>query len=169
MWRVNIVDSSLQFIHATVGYPGSIHGAHVLRLSGPYSMAQNEQILYGRTRDISGVDIGPLLAGDSAYPLTSWLMKLYPDRGYLTPEGRKFNKKFSTLRCLVEHIFAMLKSRWQIVMKNIELKTTTLTKTVVASCVLHNICIERGGLYDDDCDSEDDSGNEDEDRIVFGQ
>ena len=54
-----------------------------------------------------------------------------------------------------------------IVMKNIEQKTSTLTKTVVASCVLHNICIERGDLYDDDCDSDDDSDDEDEERIVF--
>lgn len=48
-------------------------------------------------------------------------------------------------------------------MKKIEQKTSTLTKTVVASCVLHIICIERGDLYDDDCASDD----EDEERIVF--
>ena len=28
-------------------------------------------------------------------------------------------------------------------------------------------CIERGDLYDDDCDSDDDSHDEDENRIVF--
>ena len=33
-----IVDSSLKFIHATVGYLGSIHDAHVLRLSGLYTI-----------------------------------------------------------------------------------------------------------------------------------
>ena len=162
-----IVDCSLKFIHATVGYPGSIHDARVLRLSGLYDMAQNEQILSGPTRDINGVEIGPLLAGNSAYPLTSWLIKPFPDRGRLTPEQRKFNKKFSALRCVVERAFGMLKSRWRIVMKKIEQKTSTLTKTVVASCVLHNICIGRGDLYDDDCDSDDDSHDEDEDRIVF--
>ena len=107
-----IVDSSLKFIHATVGYPGSIHDARVLRLSGLYDMAQNEQILSGPTRDINGVEIGPLLAGDGAYPLTSWLMKPYPNRGRLTPQQRKFKKKFSALRCVVERAFGMLKSRW---------------------------------------------------------
>lgn len=94
-------------------------------------------------------------------------MKPYPDRGVLTPEQRKFNKRFSSLRCPVECAFGMLKSQWRIVMKKIEQKTSTLTKTVVASCVLHNICIERGDLYDDDCDCDDDSDDEDEDRIVF--
>lgn len=118
-----IVNCSLKFIHATVGYPGSIHDARVLRLSGLYDMAQNGQILSGLTRDINGVEIGPLLAGDSACPLTSWLMKPYPDRGVLTPEQRKFNKRFSSLRCLVECAFGMLKSQWRIVMKKIEQKT----------------------------------------------
>lgn len=88
-----IVHSSLKFIHATVGYLGSIHDSRVFRLSGLYDMAQIEQIFSGPTRDINGVEIGPLLAGDSAYPLTSWLMKPYPDMGRLTPEQRKFNKK----------------------------------------------------------------------------
>ena len=47
-------------------------------------------------------------------------------------------------------------------MKKIEQKTTTLTKIVVASCVLHNICIESGDLFDDGCD------DEDENRLVLG-
>ena len=36
-------------------------------------MGQNEQILSGPTRDVNGVEIGPLLAGDSAYPLPAGL------------------------------------------------------------------------------------------------
>ena len=67
----------------------------------------------------------------------------------------------------MERAFSMLKSQWQIVLKKIEQQTQMLTKTVVASCVLHNICIERGDFYDDDCYSDDDSDDEDEDRIVF--
>ena len=145
-----IVDADLKFIHATVGYPGSIHDARVLRLSGLYDLAENEQILGGPTRDINGTEIGPLIAGDSAYPLTSWLMKPYSDRGRLTVEQRKFNRKFSALRCVVERAFGMLKARWRIVMQKIEQKTTTLKKTVIAACVLHNICIDRGDLYDED-------------------
>ena len=62
-----IVDSNLKFIHATVGYPCSIHDARVLRLSGPYELAENEQILSGPTCNINGTEIRLLLAGDSAY------------------------------------------------------------------------------------------------------
>jgi len=53
-----IVDANLKFIHATVGYPGSIHDARVLRLSGLYDFAENEQILSSPIRNISGTDIG---------------------------------------------------------------------------------------------------------------
>lgn len=64
-----IVDANLKFIRATVGYPGSIHDSRVLRISSFYDFAENEQILSGPIRNISGTDVRPLLAGDSAYPL----------------------------------------------------------------------------------------------------
>ena len=156
-----IVDSNLKFIHVTVGYPGSIHDARVLRLSGLYELAENEQILSGPTCNINGTEIRPLLAGDSAYPLMNWLVKPYPDRGRLTPEQRKFNVKFSALRSVVERAFGTLKARWRIALKKVEQKTSTLKKTVIAACVLHNICIERGDLYDTDNNDSDDSSDDD--------
>ena len=55
----------------------------------------------------------------------------------------------------------MLKSRWRIILKTIEQKTTTLKKTVIAACVLHNICIERGDLHDADYSNSDDSSDDD--------
>ena len=143
-----IVDANLKFIHATVGYPGSIHDARVLRLSGLYYLAENEKILCGPTRNINGTEIGPLLAGDSSYPLTTWLVKPHPDRSRLTSERRKFNTKLSTLRCVIERAFGMLKARWRIVLKKAEQKTNTLKKTVFAACVLHNICIAWGDPED---------------------
>ena len=164
-----IVDANLKFIHATVGYPGSIHDARVLRLSGLYDFAENEQILSCPVRNVSGTDVGPLLAEDSAYPLTTWLMKPFPDRGRLTPKQRKFNLKFSTLRCVVEGAFGVLKSRWRITLKTIEQKTITLKKTVIAACVLHNICIERDDLHEaNDSDSDDSSGDDSEGRNETG-
>ena len=81
-----IVDANLKFILATVGYPGSIHDARVLKLSGLYDFLENEQILSSSIRNISGTDVEPLLAGDSAYPLTTWLMKPFSDKGRLTPK-----------------------------------------------------------------------------------
>jgi len=48
-------------------------------------------------------------------------------------------------------------------------KTTTLKKTVIAACVLHNICIERGNLHDaDDSDSDNSSDDDSEGRNETG-
>ena len=53
-------------------------------------------------------------------------------------------------------------------MKKIEQKTTTLMKTVVSSCVLHNInFVLREVTCDDGCDSDDNSDDEDENQLVF--
>ena len=50
-------------------------------------------------------------------------------------------------------------------MKTTEQKTITLKKTVIAACVLHNICIERGDLHDaEDSDSDDSSDDDSEGR-----
>ena len=95
-------------------------------------------------------------------------MKPFPDRGLLNPEQRKFNLKFSALRCVVERAFGMLKSRWRIILKKIEQKTTTLKKTVIAACVLHNICIKRRDLHGaEDSDSDDGSDAENGGRNAF--
>ncbi|KAK2564009.1 hypothetical protein P5673_012218, partial [Acropora cervicornis] len=87
----------------------------------------------------------PLLAGDSSYPLTNWLVKPYADRGRLTPEGLMSSSVRYDL----------------IAFKKVEQKGSTLKKTVIAACILHNICIERGDLYDDTDDNDD--------RIEAGQ
>ena len=56
----------------------------------------------------------------------------------------------------------MLKGRWRLPLKKVEQQTRTLSKTVLAACILQNICIDHGDLYDcsdsdsDDSDSEDD-------------
>ena len=56
----------------------------------------------------------------------------------------------------------MLKGCWHLLLKKVEQQTRTLSKTVLAACILHNICIDHGYLYtcrdsdSDDSDSEDD-------------
>ena len=58
-----------------------------------------------------------MLAGDSAYPLSGWLLKPFSTRGNLLRQEKKFNKKFSAVRAVVERAFRMLKGRWPILAK----------------------------------------------------
>ena len=46
-----MVDCKLKFIHASVGYPWSIHDSRVLRVSGIYDQAESEQILSAPIKD----------------------------------------------------------------------------------------------------------------------
>ena len=45
---------------------------------------------------------------------------------------------------------------------HVEQQTRTLSKTVLAACILHNICIDHGDLYDcSDSDSDDSASDDD--------
>ena len=73
------VDGTGKFIDAVGGFPGSAHDARVLRNSNIYQEAEQGNILQALRVDIDGNDIGPYLVGDSAYPLTPWLIKPFPE------------------------------------------------------------------------------------------
>ena len=83
-------------------------------------------------KDLGGCKIRPLIAGDSAYPLSTLLIKPYMDKGNLPMGERKFSVRLSTLHCVVEQGFGMLKGRWRIVMKKIEQKVLNVNKATIA-------------------------------------
>ena len=70
-----VVDGTGKFIDAVAGFPD----ARVLRNSNIYQEAEQGNILQALRVDIDGNDIGPYLVGDSAYPLTPWLIKPFPE------------------------------------------------------------------------------------------
>ena len=78
------VDGTGMFIDVSTGWPGSMHDARVLRLSSLYSKATDGEILSEPEKSIEGIAVRPLLLGDSAYPLLSWLIGPYPQSATLT-------------------------------------------------------------------------------------
>ena len=105
------VDADKKFIDVCTGFPGSLHDARVFRLSNLFVRAENEEILTILTnpvRDINGVQVGPHLLGDGAYPIKAWL-KPYPGIGNLIRSQRNFNRELSNLRVNVENAFGLLK------------------------------------------------------------
>ena len=53
--------------------------------------------------DLNGTVMRPLIVGDSAYPLKTWLLRPVKDNGTLTREQKKFNKQLSKARIVSEH------------------------------------------------------------------
>ena len=94
-----VVNGQKLFLDFACGYPGSMHDARVLRRSSIFRRAEGGDILIAPTVNINGNEIGPYLVGDSAYPLSPWLMKPYPE-GTRDRAEIKFNKELSSARVL---------------------------------------------------------------------
>ena len=92
------------------------------------------------------------IIGDSAYPLSNYLITPYRVRKQnMTVQEKKFNTHLASKRAVIEWAFGLLGVRFPRLMK---LKVYSIEKRiqcVVAACVLHNWCI----MEDDDEDFED--------------
>ena len=151
-----VADGEKRFLDVAAGFPGSMHDSRVLRNSSLYRRIRNNELLLGPAVRVGGREIKPLLLGDSAYPLSTWLLKPYHE-GTNDPKEINFNKELSRARVSVECAFGILKGRWRILQKRLDSGIAFANHIIIACCILHNFCIEAGDLWDEDGDeSEDD-------------
>ena len=144
-----VVDGEKRFLDVAAGFPGSMHDSRVLRNSALYRRINNNELLTGPTVRVGGREIKPVLLGDSAYPLSTWLLKPYPESTNDPPEIN-FNKELSSGRVSVECAYGILKGRWRILQKRLDSNIAFTSQIIIACCILHNFCIEAGDLWDDD-------------------
>ena len=152
-----VVDYNLKFMDIATGFPGSFHDTRVLRLSSIFDRAEASDILSSPVENINGTNVRPLILGDGAYPLKSWLIKRYPHIGALTRSQRNFNWELSKNRAKVEQAFGMLKTRWRYLQNQLVEPVDKVSKTISVCCILHNICVDiNDKMYSD---SDDDNDN----------
>ena len=149
-----VADGNILFLDFSAGYPGSMHDARILQNSLAeqrtlYQRAEQGDILNGPVVDVDGHEIGPYLLGDSAYPISPWLQKPFPEAARDLSEIR-FNRELSSARVKIECAFGCLKSRWRILQKRLDSNLAFSVKTAIACAVLHNFCIKMGDDWDDD-------------------
>jgi DDE superfamily endonuclease len=138
-----VCDSKLMITDAYTGYPGSVHDARVFRLS------PLQQLLTS-----SNIPEEYHIIGDSAYPLSSFLMVPYRDNGHLTAEQIKFNKVHSSTRVVVERCIGLLKCKWRR-LKYLDMSCIDqVPTTIIACCVLHNFILFTDHMDDDESDFE---------------
>ena len=130
-----------------------------MTLSETFDAAENENILMEPTVDLHGTVIRPLMVGESAYPQKTWLLRPVKDNGTLTRE----QKKLSKARIVSEHAIGKTKGRWRVLDKRLDEDSDRIPDTIIAACVLHNICTLRGENYDVSDDSDDSDSEDDED------
>lgn len=73
------------------------------------------------------------------FPITreavqNWVMDEFEEK-YAMPQI------VGAIRCNVERAFRIWKGRWGIGMKKIEQNVGTVNKSIIAACILHNVCI----------------------------
>ena len=131
-----------KFLYCAVGAPGSIHDTRMLRNSAIY-----QKIVIGHAIPDRVIDLGehgkiPLVAvGDTAFPKHACLIKVFRED---TSDRRKkyFNKKLCSARVVCENAYGMLKGRFRILYKKTECRLFNLKYIVMASVMLHNLCID---------------------------
>jgi len=74
-----VADGKKIFLDFSAGYPGTLHDARVMRNSLLYRRVENNEILQNPMARVGNHTIAPYLVGDSAYPLSRWLQKPFPD------------------------------------------------------------------------------------------
>ncbi|XP_036395781.1 putative nuclease HARBI1 [Megalops cyprinoides] len=127
-------DHSTRFVHINVGHPGSWHDAQV------YAQTEVARLLDESPESL--LSEGMHLIGDSAYPLSEHLMTPFRDNGHLTRAQKRYNRRLSAARMVVERAFGFLKSRFRrlrgLHMRSIKNSGLAIT----ACCILHNMCLE---------------------------
>ena len=131
-----VVSSKCLFWDFDIGWAVSMHDANI----------------WARTKIGKFCEVGRLspyaLVGDAAYPCRPWM--LAPFKGHrdgLTREEYNWNYVQSSTRMCVERTFGMLKGRWRILLKRIDVHLKNVPDLVSTCLVLHNICIILGDSF----------------------
>lgn len=144
-----VVDHNYLFRNVYCGWPGSVHDARVLANSSVFQKANSGEILEGNTVTMLGQEIPVFLVADSAYPLSTWLMKPFPHNTALSTAQRTFNYRLSRARIVSENAFGRLKARWRRLLKQNDMAIPNIPDVIIACCILHNICEIHGETFNE--------------------
>ena len=156
--------ASYLFTNVYVGWPGSTHDSCVLRNSPLCQSAEGnyQNFFRGNT----------FLVADPAYAARRWLAPTLKRLPGQTPQQRKYSTTIAKARVVIEQSFGILKGRWRRLHNlNLQVDIERVPCTVLAACVLHNICMMEDeefedlltGPGEDDDDDDDDDGDDDGD------
>lgn len=137
-----MVDSNYRFIWGSCGFPGNSHDAIIFRSTNLWDSLQNG-LLPNMAKTVGEVSIPPLIIGDSAFPLQTWLMKPFTN-ATLTQKQKYFNYRLSRAPMVTEGAYGQLKGRWRVLLRKSESSKEHVRTATLACMVLHNICIDQG-------------------------
>jgi len=112
---MGMVDAKYRFIWASCGYPGNLPSFHsiIMQSTTLWEEITRGKILPEIAKNVGGVDMPPLIIGDSACPFQSWLMKPFTN-AVLTEKQKYFNYCLSRAWMVTEGPYGQRKGRWQV-------------------------------------------------------
>lgn len=132
----------LIFTSVYAGHAGSVHDARVFRLSPVAQYLANPDVYFPNDTH---------LVGDAAYGVQPQIMVPFKDDRHLTARQKNFNFCLSSSRISIERAFGLWKGRWRSVLDCLPMvKIEKIPEYLVATMVLHNICIMRNDMVEYD-------------------
>ena len=121
---------------------GNSHDALIFKSTDLWNSIQDGFIpLIGKS--VGDVNVPPIIVGDLAFPLQTWLMKPFTN-AVLSPQQCYFNYRLSRARMVSEGAYGQLKGRWRILLWKSESNRDQVRITTLACMVLLNICTMKG-------------------------
>lgn len=142
------VDARGVFTYVNGGSPGSTGDAAVFNYSRLSRKIKNRHWLGTHSKVINNMEVKPYLVGDSAFALTSYMMKCY-NEGEDAPHQVTFNHRQIRTRRVVEQAFGRLKGRYHVLVDNNIYNPDFATRLAIVCCALHNVCERWSCEYDD--------------------
>ncbi|GLT36997.1 hypothetical protein SLA2020_113410 [Shorea laevis] len=127
------------FWDVCVKAPGGADDAAHFRDSLLYNRLTSGDIVWDKVVTVRGHHVRPYIVGDWCYPLLSFLMTPFSPDGAGTPAQNLFDGMLMKSRSVVVEAIGLLKARWKI-LQDLNVGLNHAPQTIVACCVLHNLC-----------------------------
>lgn len=138
-----VCNSNLKITDIVSRWPGSVHDTTIFNDSNI------------RARFEGGEFVPYYLVGDGGYPCRTYL--LTPLGEILTVAQQRYNFSQIRTRNPVERLFGVLKRRFPCLSVGMSLSTEVICEVIVATAVLHNICLEEQDDMEDIVDENNDN------------
>ena len=125
------IDPKYRFIWASVGAPGNAHDSTLFQSTSLREKITAGSILPQSVLEIEGQAIPPLIFGDGALPMRTWIIKPYGD-AILNKQECYLNYRLSRARRVTEDVFGKLKGRWRVLSKKCESNPETLKRLAIS-------------------------------------
>lgn len=146
-----VADAEKKFVIVDVGARGKQSDGGTFASSKLCNFISNNNLNVPPEKNLPGTNIKVphVLIGDEAYPLKPYLMRPFSSR-VLNPARDYFNERLSRARKCIECAFGILRAKWRLLGKDIEVSPKKAVVIIKCMCLLHNNIRDKDGNSDVD-------------------